>query len=200
MYNGLRESKNERTCKRGLKGMSEKTQGGLLIPTDADIQYIREMISADRAKAGPPPAKTEFLSVMAGLETDAVHKIDSGYALPHFITDPNNSTCELRDALVVVSTGTISTSRALVPILDHIVGTPVLIVAPALELEALALLLINKFRGILQVCAITTSTNEEVGRYLGCKAAPIQELRRDDLGSARRVVAGWNFTIIEKSR
>ena len=83
-------------------------------------------------------------------------QFDKGYISPYFMTDPNTLECVLEDASVLIHEKKISSLRDLVPLLEKVAGAgkPLLIIAEDVEGEALAALVVNKLRGVLQVCAV----------------------------------------------
>jgi chaperonin GroEL len=83
-------------------------------------------------------------------------QFDRGYLSPHFVTDQDEQTAELEGALILVYEEKISNAKALVPLLESVskANKPLLIIAEDVEGEALATLVVNKLRGILQVCAV----------------------------------------------
>ncbi|MCG3127280.1 MAG: 60 kDa chaperonin 1 [Phycisphaerae bacterium] len=95
-----------------------------------------------------------------GLETTWEHvegmQFDKGFISPYFITDPGALECVLEDPYIFIYEKKISAIRDLVPVLEKTlnVGKPLLIVAEDVEGEALATLVVNKLRGILNVCAV----------------------------------------------
>ena len=83
-------------------------------------------------------------------------QFDRGYLSPHFITKPETMTCELDKPYILIHEKKISSVKSLVPVLEIVAkkGRPLLIIAEDIEGEALATLVINKLRGVLQVCAV----------------------------------------------
>jgi len=83
-------------------------------------------------------------------------QFDRGYLSPHFVTNPDAQTVELENALILLYEEKISNVKSLVPLLEAVskAGKPLLIVAEDIEGEALATLVVNKMRGILNVCAV----------------------------------------------
>jgi chaperonin GroEL len=83
-------------------------------------------------------------------------QFDKGYISPYFVTDPNDMTSEFEDALILIHEKKLSNVRDMLPLLEKVaqVSKPLLIIAEDIESEALAALVINKIRGLLQVCAV----------------------------------------------
>ena len=83
-------------------------------------------------------------------------QFDKGYISPYFVTDPATMKAELQDCFVLLHEKKISNVRDLLPLMEKVAqaGKPLLIIAEDVESEALALLVVNKLRGVLQVCAV----------------------------------------------
>ena len=83
-------------------------------------------------------------------------QFDRGFLSPHFVTNEDDQTAELDGCLVLVYEEKISNAKALVPLLEAVskAGKPLLIIAEDIEGEALATLVVNKLRGIVNVCAV----------------------------------------------
>lgn len=82
-------------------------------------------------------------------------QFDKGYISPYFITT-QDMTCELEDAYILIHEKKLANVRDMLPLLEKIAqtGKPFLIIAEDVESEALAMLVVNKLRGILNVCAV----------------------------------------------
>ena len=83
-------------------------------------------------------------------------QFDKGYISPYFITDSTNMTCEYENAKVLIFEKKISNIASMVPILEKVgqTSTPLLIIAEDVDAEALTLLVVNRLRGTLNVCAV----------------------------------------------
>ena len=83
-------------------------------------------------------------------------QFDKGYISPYFINRPSEMICTLEDALILIHEKKISNLRELVPILEKVsqTGKPLLIIAEDIEGEALTTLVVNKLRGVLNICAV----------------------------------------------
>lgn len=82
--------------------------------------------------------------------------IDRGFISPQFVTDTEKSVTEFDNCRVLVADEKISDIRDIIPVLEQItkVKQPLLIITEDITGEALATLVVNKLRGIIQVCAI----------------------------------------------
>ena len=83
-------------------------------------------------------------------------QFDKGFVSPYFITRPAERDCLLENALILIFEKKISNLRELVPLLEKVAqsGKPLLIIAEDVEGDALAALVVNKLRGVLNVCAV----------------------------------------------
>src|SRR6187397_787750 len=83
-------------------------------------------------------------------------QFDKGYISPYFITNPTEMKCELEDPLILIYEKKLSNVRDLLPLLEKVAqaAKPLLIIAEDVESEALAALVVNRLRGILNVCAV----------------------------------------------
>ena len=83
-------------------------------------------------------------------------QFDRGYLSPHFINDLENMSVVLEKPYILIHEKKISTVKSMVPLLEKVAkqGRPLLIIAEDVEGEALATLVVNKLRGILQVAAV----------------------------------------------
>jgi len=83
-------------------------------------------------------------------------QFDKGYLSPYFVTSPTSMEAVLDDALILLHEKKIANLRELIPLLEKVAqsGQPLIIIAEDVEGEALATLVVNKLRGILNICAV----------------------------------------------
>ncbi len=83
-------------------------------------------------------------------------QFDKGYLSPYFVTSPQTMEAVLDDALILLHEKKISNLREMIPLLEKVAGSgrPLLIIAEDVEGEALAALVVNKLRGVLNICAV----------------------------------------------
>jgi len=139
-------------------------------------------------------------------------QFDKGYVSPYFINTPSDMSCTLENALVFMYDKKISNIRDLVPLLEKVStsGQPLLIIAEDVDAEALTLLVVNKLRGTINVCAVKapgfgdrrkamlgdiavltggTFISEDLGIQL-------EKVSLEHLGRAKKVVVDKNNTTI----
>ena len=83
-------------------------------------------------------------------------QFDKGYLSPYFVTSPTTMEVVFEDALILLHEKKISSLRELIPLLEKVAqsGKPLLVVAEDVEGEALATLVVNKLRGVLNIAAV----------------------------------------------
>ncbi|MEN1681935.1 MAG: chaperonin GroEL [Planctomycetota bacterium] len=139
-------------------------------------------------------------------------QFDRGYLSPHFVTDEDEMEAVLENCHVLVFEEKISSAKLLVPLLEAIskAGKPLLIIAEDVDGEALATLVVNKMRGIVNVCAVkapgygdrrkamlgdiaTLTAANAVFKDLGIKLDGVQI---SDLGKCKKVIVSSDKTTI----
>ena len=143
-------------------------------------------------------------------------QFDKGYLSPYFVTDTKGMNVTLENPYILVHEKKISSIKDLIPILEKVAqaGRPILIIAEDIEGEALATLVVNKIRGVMQVCAVkapgfgdrrramlqdlaTLTGGQAIFEDLGIN---LETLGINDLGSARTVtISKDETTIVEGS-
>ena len=119
---------------------------------------IGELLAEAMEKVG----KDGVITVEEGKTAETTYKIvegmqfDKGYLSPYFINRVPEMDCYMEDAYILIHEKKISNLRELIPLLEKVAhsGKPLLIIAEDVEGEALTALVVNKLRGILQVCAV----------------------------------------------
>ncbi|MBI3466824.1 MAG: chaperonin GroEL [Planctomycetes bacterium] len=83
-------------------------------------------------------------------------QFDKGYISPYFVTNPAEMEAVLDDPFLLIHEKKVSNLRDLIPLLERVAqaARPLLIIAEDVEGEALAMLVVNKLRGVLPVCAV----------------------------------------------
>ena len=141
-------------------------------------------------------------------------QFDKGYISPHFVNKPESMEAVLNNPLILVHEKKISNVKDLLPVLESIAksGKPLLIIAEDLEGEALATLVLNKLRGILQCAAVKApgfgdrrkAMMEDIAVLTGGTAIfedlglSLEKIDVKELGRAKRVIIDKDTcTIIE---
>jgi len=153
-----------------------------------------------------------------GLETtlDTVEgmQFDRGYLSPYFVTDAEKLVCELDNPYILLMEKKISNMKEILPVLEQVakMNRPLLIVAEDVEGEALATLVVNKLRGVLQTVAVKApgfgerrrAMLDDIAILTGGRVASedmgvkLENLLLADLGTAKRVhVDKENTTIVD---
>jgi len=98
----------------------------------------------------------EGKSMTTELEVTEGMRFDKGYISPYFATDPERMEAVLEDPYILITDKKITLVQDLVPILEQVArsGKPLLILAEDIEKEALATLVVNRLRGVLNVAAV----------------------------------------------
>jgi len=148
------------------------------------------------------------LEVVEGMQ------FDRGYLSPYFVTDPERMEAVLADPYILIHEKKISSMKDLLPLLEQVArsGKPLLIIAEEVEGEALATLVVNKIRGVLNTCAVkapgfgdrrkamlediaTLTGGKMIAEDLGLK---LENITLADLGRAKRITIDKdNTTIID---
>ncbi|CAA6655519.1 unnamed protein product [Spirodela intermedia] len=118
----------------------------------------RHMIADAIDKVGPDGVLSieSSSSFETTIDVEEGMEIDRGYASPQFVTNPEKQTVEFENVRVLVTDHKISTIKEMIPLLEKTtqLRAPLLIIAEDVTGEALATLVVNKLRGILNVAAI----------------------------------------------
>jgi chaperonin GroEL len=137
-------SKDEVAAVGAISANNDKTIGDLI--ADALERVGKDgVITVEEGKT--TDTKVEYVDGM---------QFDKGFTSPYFINRPASMDCLLEDALILIHEKKISNLRDLVPVLEKTAqsGKPLLIIAEDVDAEALTLLVVNKLRGVLNVCAV----------------------------------------------
>ena len=150
------------------------------------------------------------LEVVEGMQ------FDRGYLSPYFVTDPERMEAVLEDPYILIYEKKISSLKDLLPLLEQIAraSKPLLIIAEDVEGEALATLVVNKLRGMLQACAVKApgfgdrrkAMLQDIAILTGGKAITedlgikLEHAQLSDLGRAGRVTIDKDNTTIVEGR
>jgi chaperonin GroEL len=98
----------------------------------------------------------EGKSMTTELEITEGMRFDKGYISPYFVTDTERMEAVMDEPLILITDKKIALVQDLVPVLEQVArqGKPLLIIAEDIEKEALATLVVNRLRGVLNVAAV----------------------------------------------
>ncbi len=156
----------------------------------------------------------EAKAIDTTLEVVEGMQFDKGYLSPYFVTDTESMEAVLESALVLIHEKKISSLKDMLPLLEKVAkaGRPLLIIAEDVEGEALATLVVNKIRGVLNCAAVKApgfgdrrkAMLEDIAILTGGRVITedlgikLENVDISDLGSAKRVtIDKENTTIIE---
>ncbi len=204
-----------------LVGMSKKVSNKAEVANVGAISANNDMVIGDLlAEALHRVGQDGVITVEEGktAETTVEYvdgmQFDKGYISPYFITNPTDMNCEFENAKVLIFEKKISNIRDLVPILEKVgqSGAPLMIIAEDVDAEALTLLVVNKLRGTLNVCAVkapgfgdrrkamlgdiaTLTGGTLISEDLGIQ---LEKVEMEQLGTAKKItVDKGNTTIVE---
>jgi chaperonin GroEL len=139
-------------------------------------------------------------------------QFDKGFISPYFINRPAEMDCQLDDAYILIYEKKLSNLRELVPVLEAVarVGKPLLIISEDVDGEALTALVVNKLRGVLNICAVKApgfgdrrkamlgdiavlTAGTLISEDLGLK---LESLTLEHLGRAKKITVDRNNTTI----
>ncbi|MCL4562375.1 MAG: chaperonin GroEL [Chloroflexi bacterium] len=139
--------------------VTTKEEIGNVASISAQDRIIGELIAEVMDKVGKDGVITVEESKGLEFETEYVEgmQFDRGYISPYFITDPEHMEANIADPAILVYDKKISAATDIVPVLEKLVQVgkrELLIISEDIDGEALATLVLNKLRGMLNVVAV----------------------------------------------
>ena len=197
---------------RKVKSRSEKANVAALAANNDP--EVGEMLAGAFEKVGDEGVIT--IEENTGLETqiEVVEGMafDKGYLSPYFATDLAKLTTEFNEPLIFIYDRKISNVREFLPVLEAAArtGKPLLVIAEDIEGEALATLVINRLKGVLNVCAVKApGFGDRRKAYLGDIAVltggtavteelglPLDKVKPEHFGTAKKVRVTKDATTI----
>src|SRR3954464_6563311 len=177
-------------------------------------EHIGDLMADAMEKVGKEGVITvdEGKGTESTLEYTEGMQFDKGYLSPYFMTNPTTLEAELENAMILIHEKKISNLAELLPLLNKVVtgGQPLLIIAEDVDAEALAALVVNRLRGVLNVCAVKApgfgdrrkalmgdlaviTGGQFISEDIGLK---LENVELDQLGQAKRVVIGKDNTLV----
>jgi chaperonin GroEL len=217
--------------KRGIemaveKAVEEIKKHAIPVSTKEDVEHVASIAGNDPeigkviAEAMEKVGKDGVITVEESKGTTTTLEVvegmqfDRGYISPYFITDPERMEAVLEDCYILIHEKKISNAQDLIPLLEKIANSrkPLLIIAEDVEGDALATLVVNKIRGVLNVAAVKApgfgerrkAMLEDIAILTGGKflsedlGIKIENVDMSMLGHAKKViVAKEETTIVE---
>jgi len=203
-----------------LKGLSQQVTGTMIAQVGAISANNDLSIGKIIAEAMEKVGKDGVITVEEGKSLETVldfvegMQFDRGFLSPYFVTDADRMVAELENPLILLYDKKLSNLREMLPLLEQVAksGRPFVIVAEDIEGEALATLVFNKIRGILNIVAVKApgfgdrrkamledisilTGGQVVSEELGMK---LESVTLEHLGTAKKVLVDKeNTTIIE---
>ncbi|MCQ2378140.1 MAG: chaperonin GroEL [Victivallaceae bacterium] len=200
---------------KSSKKVSDQTAQVATISANGDTT-IGNIIAEAMKKVGQDGTITveEAKTLETTLDVVEGMQFDKGYLSPYFVTNAEAMEANLEDCYVLIHEKKISNLNDMLPLLQAVAkeGKPLLIIAEDVEGEALATLVINKMRGILNICAVKAPGFGDrrkamlqdiailtggtcISEDLGIK---LENVTISQLGKAKRItVTKENTTIVE---
>ncbi|MCC5635332.1 chaperonin GroEL [Nostoc sp. CHAB 5844] len=155
----------------------------------------------------------EGKSMTTELEITEGMRFDKGYISPYFATDPERMEAVFDDPYLLLTDKKIALVQDLVPVLEQVArqGKPLVIIAEDIEKEALATLVVNRLRGVLNVAAVKApgfgdrrkAMLEDIAILTGGQVITedaglkLENTKLDGLGKARRItITKDNTTVV----
>jgi chaperonin GroEL len=197
---------------KAVKGKEDITAIGAISANND--QSIGQLLSDALEKVGKEGVITveEAKGLKTELEVVEGMQFDRGYSSPYFATDAERMEVVLKEPYILLFEKKISAVKDLVPVLEKVarLGKPLLIISEDIEGEALATLVVNKIRGVLQIAAVKApgfgdrrkalmediailTKGKFISEDLGVK---LENVDLDMLGTAQRVVIDKDNTTI----
>jgi chaperonin GroEL len=202
----------------GLASRSQAVEGDSIqqvatVSSSGDEEVGRMISEAmDRVSVDGVITVEESKSLATEMEVTEGMAFDRGYSSPYFVTDADRQVCEFENPLILLTDRKISTVVDLVPVLEAVQksGSPLLVLSEEVEGEALATLVMNKSRGVLQVAAVRApsfgdrrkAALADIAILTGGtlisedQAMTLDKVTLEDLGHARRVTISKESTTI----
>jgi chaperonin GroEL len=178
-------------------------------------EEVGQMIAEAMDKVGKEGVISleEGKSMTTELEITEGMRFDKGYISPYFVTDTERMEAVLEEPFILITDKKITLVQDLVPVLEQVArqGKPLVIIAEDIEKEALATLVVNRLRGVLNVAAIKApgfgdrrkQMLEDIAVLTGGQVISedaglkLDNTKVDMLGTARRItITKDNTTIV----
>jgi chaperonin GroEL len=204
----------------GIKELSHPVAGKDDVENVASISGNDPEIGQFVAEAMDKVGKDGVITIEESKGTDTTVNVvegmqfDKGYISPYFVTDPERMEAVQENPMILIYEKKISNVQDMLPVLEKVATqrAPLVIIAEDIEGEALATLVLNKIRGVLQVAAVKApgfgdrrkAMMEDIAILTGGKfitedlGMKLENVTVDMLGRARKIsISKDNTTIVE---
>lgn len=214
---GMEEAKSDviKILKKNSKKVTGKNEISQVATVSSESREMGEMIANVMEKVGKDGVITVEESQTFGLSQEITEgmNFDKGYVSPYMITDIESQKAELKDPYILITDKKISAIADILPILEKLAQSgkkDIAIIADEVEGEALATLVVNKLRGVINVLAVKApefgDTRKEVLEDLAVltgaqvisedKGMELKNVTVEMLGRAQKIISTKDDTTI----
>ncbi len=214
---GMEEAKNDiiKILKKNSKKVTVKGEIAQVAAISSESREMGEMIAGVMEEVGKDGVVTVEESQTFGLSKEVVQGLnfDKGYISPYMITDLESQTAELKDPYILITDKKISAIADILPILEKLAQSgkkDIVIIADEVDGEALATLVVNKLRGVINILAVKApefgdtrkEVLEDVAVLTGAqviseeKGMELKSVTVDMLGKAQKMISTKDDTTI----
>lgn len=214
---GMEQAKDDliAALKLSRKQINSKKEIAQVATISAESAEMGQLIADVMDMVGKDGVVTTEESQTFGLSKEVVEgmNFDKGYISPYFMTDPEDQVAKLSNPAILITDKKISAIAEIVPVLNELAKTgkkDIVIIAEDVDGEALATLVVNKIRGVLNVLAIKApefgdtrkAMLEDIALLTGAqvvsgdKGMKLEATTLAMLGTATKVVATKDDTTI----
>ncbi|MBU2028278.1 chaperonin GroEL [Patescibacteria group bacterium] len=214
---GIEEAKEKivKELQNNSKVISSKEEIAQVATISAENSEMGQMIADVLEEVGKDGVITVEESQTFGFSKEIVEgmNFDKGYVSPYMITNSESLKAEMKDPYIIITDKKISSLQEILPLLERITTSgkkDIVIIAEEVEGEALATLVVNKLRGVLNVLAIKApefgdtkkAMLEDIAVLTGGKVIAedkglkLEKAEINDLGRASKIIATKDNTTI----
>lgn len=203
------------TLKKNSKKISSKEEKVNVATISAESEEMGKMIADVMEAVGEDGVVTTEQSQTLGLSKEVVMgmSFDKGYISQYMMTDMASQSAEIKDPFILITDKKISSMPEILPVLEKMAQTgkkDVVIIADDVDGEALATLVVNRLRGVLNVLAVKApefgdnrkAVLEDIAALVGAqvistdKGMKLESTELSMLGRAAKVIATKDDTTI----
>jgi chaperonin GroEL len=214
---GMEDAKNEviKILQKNSKKISSREEIAQVATISAESDEMGAMIADAMEKVGKNGVITVEKSQTFGLSSEIVEgmKFEKGFVSPYMVTDAQEQVAEIENASVLITDKKISAMSEILPLLEKLTESgkkDLVIIAEDVEGEALASLILNKLKGVLNVLAIKApdfgdakkDMLEDIAILIGAQVVSeergmkLESAELDALGEASKIISTKDDTTI----